>query len=168
MDALHIRNGELAAKMIGEPITRRISSVDLSVRLSNNYHDMVLDMTGNARAYFSFVVNKPCVSRWILWWVALEILIELRPTQMPRMQSGTEKALLCMAVENVKIVLRSCQYSHAHLNLDCWGKLAYKGTLSSLQKLKRRISFADVPPESAPNSDSAYASVVVILCPSRS
>ena len=53
VDALHIRNGELAAKMVGEPISRRISNVDLSVRLSNNYHDMVLDMTGNSQGHFN-------------------------------------------------------------------------------------------------------------------
>lgn len=46
VESIRIKNGELAAHMVGEPVPRRISSVDLTLRLSNNYADMVLDVAG--------------------------------------------------------------------------------------------------------------------------
>lgn len=46
VESLRIKNGELAAHMVGEPVARRVSSVDLTLRLSNNYADMVLDVSG--------------------------------------------------------------------------------------------------------------------------
>ena len=46
VECIRIRNGELAAHMVGEPIPRRISHVDLTVRLSNDYADMVLHVSG--------------------------------------------------------------------------------------------------------------------------
>ena len=46
VDALRIKQGELSARMVGEPIPRRISNVDMTLRVANNYHDMVLDLIG--------------------------------------------------------------------------------------------------------------------------
>lgn len=46
VESIRIRNGKLAAHMVGEPIPRRISNVDLTVRLSNDYADMTLDVAG--------------------------------------------------------------------------------------------------------------------------
>lgn len=46
VESLKIKNGKLAAYMVGEPIPRRISNVDLTLRLSNDYADMTLDVAG--------------------------------------------------------------------------------------------------------------------------
>ena len=46
VESIRIRNGKLVASMVGEPIPRRISNVDLTVRLSNDYADMTLDVSG--------------------------------------------------------------------------------------------------------------------------
>lgn len=46
VDAIHIRDGELRARMVGEPIPRHISHVNMILNLSNNYHDLKLDLTG--------------------------------------------------------------------------------------------------------------------------
>ena len=46
MESIRIRNGDLAATMVGEPIPRRISNVNATVRLSNDYADLYVDVAG--------------------------------------------------------------------------------------------------------------------------
>ena len=48
VDLVTIRDGRLAALMVGEPIARRIEGVDLSLRLGPQYKSLVLDIAGGS------------------------------------------------------------------------------------------------------------------------
>lgn len=48
VESVRLRGGELQATLTGEPIPRRISGVDLTVRLSSDYRNMTLDVAGDS------------------------------------------------------------------------------------------------------------------------
>lgn len=50
VESVRIRRGELSATMAGEPIPRRISDVNCTVRFSDEYRNLVLDVAGDVNS----------------------------------------------------------------------------------------------------------------------